>query len=125
MKLQKSKLSPPADDAYIPSAVTIQYSAKLFYAKRICTDRGDVYNNDYSVEITQCKIYRPSTMVRDLLLIMCAFSEAKLRTTFSLWDIMAMRAFSRMLKKSAKSICKYIFHMMFYSAGHFFIYFYL
>jgi hypothetical protein len=38
---------------------------------------------------------------------------------------MAMGAFSRMLKKGAKSICKDVFHMMFYSAGHFFIYFYL
>ena len=33
-----------------------------------------------------------------------------------------MGAFSRVLKKDAKGICKDVFHMMFYSAGHFFIY---
>ncbi len=54
--------------------------------------------------------------------IICSFNELKLVTTFSLWNIMTMGAFSRVLKKGAKSICKDVFHMMFYSAGHFFIY---
>ena len=38
---------------------------------------------------------------------------------------MTMRAFSRMLKKGAKSISKDVFHVMFYSADHFLIYLYL
>jgi hypothetical protein len=54
--------------------------------------------------------------------IICSFNELKLVTTFSLWNIMTMGACSRVLKKGAKSICKDAFHMMFYSAGHFFIY---